>query len=209
VDVDLQADAHSIKVDPVQLESAVVNLAVNARDAMPLGGSVLIAVRNVGITPLEASSLELAPGDYVRLEVQDTGEGMDEETISKAFDPFYTTKEVGKGTGLGLSQVYGFVKQSNGVISIRSQLGRGTSVQILFPAFRGEAVSDQAEEAPPEIEPGRSLSILVVEDDDRVRAVSAQALQELGHEVTAVGGGTEALAILEGGKAFDVMFQMW
>jgi PAS domain S-box-containing protein len=181
------------EVDQHQLENAVLNLVVNARDAMPEGGSLSIAARNI---TLDGRGPTAKSGDYVAIAVRDTGTGMAAETIGKVFDPFFTTKEVGKGTGLGLSMVYGFVTQSGGHVDIESVLGEGTSIVLHFPRL----LSDRTEAAAPSslhAVPGQGMeTILVVEDDDDVRAHTVDLLRELGYRVLEAYDGDSALRLL-------------
>lgn len=187
-----------IFADPGELENAVLNLAVNARDAMPGGGKLTIESANADLDEAYAAEQqEVHPGQYVMLAISDTGTGMTEEVIALAFDPFFTTKEVGQGTGLGLSQVYGFVKQSNGHVKIDSEPGEGTTVRIYLPRLAGEAVV--AAESPASSMPAGDGSeiVLLVEDDKAVREVSAGMLRELNYAVIQAGDAREALQILE------------
>jgi signal transduction histidine kinase len=182
-----------IKADPGQIEQILVNLLVNARDAMPGGGRVTVTTENV--RPGEAPP-KLPPGDYVRLTVADSGCGMDEQTQSCIFEPFFTTKEVGKGTGLGLATVYGIVKQSQGMIQVKSTVGQGTTFIIYFPAV--------AEVAPAAVATGRTVpglgnleTVLVVEDEDEVRQLATQVLQIHRYTVLAARSGAEALHLAQ------------
>ena len=188
-------DLWRIEADPHQLENAILNLAVNARDAMGGSGALTFAARNVtvGIGKVEA----LAPGDYVAIEVSDTGSGMSPETVAKVFDPFFTTKEVGKGTGLGLSMVYGFAQQSGGGVEIASVVGEGTTVRIFLPRAVSEAAAvEEVIEA--QLPMGSaSETILVVEDDDDVRAYTVGILRELGYRVIEAYDGAAGLRLLE------------
>ena len=184
--------------DPNQLENALLNLAVNARDAMPQGGKLTIETANSHLDDLYATQhQEVTPGQYVMIAVSDTGIGMDKETMEHAFEPFFTTKDVGQGTGLGLSQVYGFVKQSNGHIKIYSEPGQGTVVKLYLPRLSAEvrtALDDATDaEAPPG---GSGERILVVEDDQDVRTYSTETLRELGYRVVSVPHGRAGLAAL-------------
>ena len=192
--------------DQVQLESAIINLAVNARDAMPDGGKLTIETANGSVDAAYGLQHGLAPGQYVMICVTDTGDGMDAQTMALAFDPFFTTKEVGKGTGLGLSQVFGFVRQSGGHVKLYSEVGHGTTVKIYLPRFYG------AEEvAAPEVvnvarDGSLAETILVVEDDPRVRVFSTEALRELGYSVLSAVNGPDALRQIDAGAKIDLLF---
>ena len=196
-------------VDPNQFELALLNLAVNARDAMPSGGTLTIATREVDVTAGGAVATDLAPGRYVCVSVADDGEGMDAATLARAADPFFTTKGTGKGTGLGLSMVVGLAAQSGGRLTIASERGRGTTIEAWLPAAVGMAPAPEvaADEAAPTpgAAPGECLRILVVDDDALVLASTAEMLEDLGHEVVAVGSGTEALATLRRGARVDAL----
>jgi PAS domain S-box-containing protein len=192
-------------VDQAQLESAVLNLCINARDAMPDGGRLVVELAN---RSLEADSVglpgEVAAGDYLVLSVSDSGSGMSEEVRARAFEPFFTTKDVGKGSGLGLSMVYGFVKQSGGHVSIYSELGRGTTVRLFLPRA---ASAEAAVEPPPPVRevPRGAEAILLVEDDEMVRGYVARQLDTLGYRVTAVDNGPAAVAVLASPEAVDLL----
>ena len=192
-----------VEIDPAQLEVAVVNIAVNARDAMPDGGVITLAARN-----RPGASVQGQAGDFVELSVTDTGEGMTPETAQRVFEPFFTTKPVGKGTGLGLSQVYGFSRASGGAAVVSSTPGAGTTVSLLFPAA-DKPLSVPAEPAPA---PGPDASlppglVLLVEDDDSVAAAVAAMLGELGYRVVRAPDALSALALIDRGEEpFDVMF---
>jgi len=180
----LRPDLSKVEIDPTQLEQIIINLAVNARDAMPMGGKLYIRTDNVHLNRKFAREHRpIQPGDYVAVEVTDTGIGMDEETMSHVFEPFFTTKEKGKGTGLGLSTIYGIVKQSDGYVWIESKLNRGTSFYIYFPPVEGEP-TDLGEDAKSsnDILNGEE-SILVVEDDAPVRELTGSFLQGFGYTV--------------------------
>jgi CheY-like chemotaxis protein len=185
-----QADLH-------QLESAVLNIAINARDAMPEGGKLTIETANAYLD--EAYCREhgdLDPGQYVLVAVTDTGAGMKPDVAARVFDPFFTTKPVGAGTGLGLSQVYGFVKQSKGHIKIYSEVGDGTTVKIYLPRRVGET-AEAAKPAPPEALGGSADErILVVEDDSSMRRMTVDAIRDLGYTVFESDGAASALAVL-------------
>ncbi|MGN6536491.1 MAG: response regulator, partial [Mesorhizobium sp.] len=188
------------EVDPNQLENAILNLALNARDAMPEGGQLSIETANARLDEAYAAvQAEVSPGQYVMIAVTDTGTGMPREVIERAFEPFFTTKEVGKGTGLGLSMIYGFVKQSGGHIKIYSEKGEGTTIKIYLPRLLSGAV-EEAETSSPlsgyESSPRRE-TILVVEDDDDVRAYTVDCLRELGYRVIEAHDGPSALRLLE------------
>jgi CheY-like chemotaxis protein len=195
----------TVEVDPNELESALLNLALNARDAMPSGGKLTIETANAHLDEAYTSRhSEVSPGQYVMLSVTDTGSGMDPDTMARVFEPFFTTKAAGKGTGLGLSQVYGFVKQSGGHIKLYSEPGRGTTVRIYLPRRLVEGVADESPDA--RLAPEASgETILVVEDDADVRAYSVGALQELGYRVTEAPDGPAAVRILEQ-RRFDLVF---
>ena len=203
----LGAGLWPIEADANQLENTILNLAVNARDAMPGGGRLTIETANAHIDDAYAGThVEVTPGHYAMISVSDTGVGMDRATIERAFEPFFTTKPVGKGTGLGLSQVYGFVKQSGGHVKIYSEVGIGTTVRIYLPRMAGAAQDDaSAVSAPVPRGEGRE-KILVLEDHDDVRAQSVEALRELGYEVLEAADGPKALAIMAAHGDIDLLF---
>jgi signal transduction histidine kinase/CheY-like chemotaxis protein len=203
----LGAGLWQVKADPGQLENAVLNLCVNARDAMPDGGKLTIETSNAYVDDLVAQAYAIPAGQYVQVAVGDNGVGMNEETIAKAFDPFFTTKEVGKGTGLGLSQVYGFVRQSGGHVKIYSEPGVGTTVKVYLPRHFGEPATKLVERAPMASHRGRkSEVILVVEDENRVRGVSVESLRHLGYTVIDTASPLEALQLLDGGLSVSLLF---
>lgn len=187
-----------VEADPNQLESCLINLAVNARDATIGGGRLIIETANAHLDEAYAASqVEVAPGDYVVIAVTDDGHGMSKETLSRVFEPFFTTKEVGKGTGLGLSQVYGFTKQSGGHIKLYSEEGQGTTVKVYLPRLLTDAVSaDSIIESALEKSSGEE-TILVVEDDDDVRAYSVESLRELNYHVLEAPDGPAALRLID------------
>ncbi|WP_020173866.1 CHASE3 domain-containing protein [Methyloferula stellata] len=193
--------------DANQLESAILNLCINARDAMPDGGKLTIETLNAYLDETYAAEhVEVPAGQYVLIAITDTGMGMPSDVVSRAFDPFFTTKEIGKGTGLGLSQVFGFVKQSGGHIKIYSEVGQGTTVKLYLPRFLG---SEQAavESARPNRAAGNlSESVLVVEDEDRVRSLTVGCLRELGYTVHHADGAAAALRILDADPAINLLF---
>ena len=196
------------KVDSTQLETALLNLALNARDAMPGGGRLAIATANRTVAAGEPGVAgELAAGDYVAIAVTDTGAGMTPEVMARAFEPFFTTKDIGKGSGLGLAMVYGFVKQSGGGVAIESAPGRGTKVTLYLPRAHealGAAPSPPAREGAPL--PGGRETILVVEDDPAVRELVTDQLKGLGYRVLVAGNGSAARNILFGGEKVDLLF---
>jgi len=197
ISIEAPADLWAIEADPNQLENAILNLAVNARDAMPAGGLVTVSAENRVVSQSETNEAHVAPGDYVAITVTDYGAGMDAATLAKVFDPFFTTKEVGKGTGLGLSMVYGFAKQSGGSVSIRSTPGEGTSVTLLLARSALQAEVTIEPEAAHEHSGQTGETVLVAEDDDDVRAYTVATLRELGYQVLEAADGPAALAVLE------------
>jgi PAS domain S-box-containing protein len=192
-----------VEVDRGEFELALVNIAVNSRDAMPDGGVMSIAAENVQLKPGDVTG-DLA-GEFVALSVADTGSGIAAEILPKVFDPFFTTKRIDKGTGLGLSQVYGFAHQSGGTVSVDSEVGKGTRVTIYLPRAKAGAPAAQAKEPPAEDVAGGGL-VLLVEDNPVVADVSATMLSELGFGVETVGDANAALRALEAGKNFELMF---
>jgi len=202
----LPADVWKIMVDPAQLESAILNLAINARDAMSQGGRLVIETMNTRIDDQEAGS-ELLAGDYLVLAVSDTGAGMSPEVVTRAFDPFFTTKEVGKGSGLGLSMVYGFAAQSGGTARIYSEEGMGTTVRLYFPRAEEDSMGVEAREAEDVLPDGDGERILVVEDEVEVRKTTAILLSRMGYETVGAGTADEALEILgTGEERVDLLF---
>ena len=198
IDVSCEADPDvaAIRIDPGQFEAALLNLALNARDAMPCGGTLLITARNAIVAAGEAQRREIAAGDYVVMEITDTGSGMPADIAHRAFQPFFTTKGEGKGSGLGLAMVYGFTRQSGGTAEIESRVGSGTTIKLYFPCSDETAL---CEPLPTPIHPAtpRKPSILVVEDQDEIRCLLAEALEQCGHEVKTSCTATEAIALLE------------
>jgi signal transduction histidine kinase/ActR/RegA family two-component response regulator len=185
-------------IDLSQLETAIVNLAINARDAMPEGGKLTIEASNTYLDRAYAESqIEVAPGQYVMVAVSDTGTGIPPELHEQIFEPFFTTKPTGMGTGLGLSQVQGFIRQSNGHIRIYSEVGVGTTVKLYLPRSTTLPTLGEAKATPAQASGRRNLSILVVEDEDGVRNFVVEALSDLGYEVLAAGSAQAALEILE------------
>jgi CheY-like chemotaxis protein len=199
----LQPDTWPCRIDPAQFEAAILNLAVNARDAMNHSGRLTITTENV--TANHNCAADLAPGDYSVVSVSDTGCGMSEDVLSRAFEPFYTTKEIGKGTGLGLSQVYGFAKQSAGTVQIESEVGRGTKVRIYIPRQEGPLTGEVAmaeEVSGPAL---GNATILVAEDDPAVRETVVGILSNFGYRPLVARNGPEALAILQNEGSVDVL----
>jgi signal transduction histidine kinase/DNA-binding response OmpR family regulator len=206
LDMCLDQQLWTAEADPNQLESALLNLVLNARDAMPGGGLLMIETFNRHLDRNFTNAYEnLLPGDYVVLSVADTGSGMPESVINRAFDPFFTTKPIGQGTGLGLSMIYGFAKQSHGHVAIDSTVGEGTTVRLFLPRFHGDkeetdtAVRTDAVEAKP------GETVLIVEDDPAVRALVSQVLSELGYAYLEVSDGPGAVPILESDQRIDLL----
>jgi signal transduction histidine kinase/ActR/RegA family two-component response regulator len=195
----------TVEVDAAELEACILNLALNARDAMPGGGKLTIETSNAYLDDDYCQHHEgLNPGQYVVIAMTDNGVGMTAETIEKAFEPFFTTKETGKGTGLGLSQVYGFIKQSGGHIRIYSEPGQGTTIKIYLPRYQGHEESAPAE-LPAGSDRGRGETILVVEDDDGVRQYVAESLRDLNYQVLEARDSASALKLLHADKTFDLL----
>ena len=202
----LGADLWHVYVDPSQLENALLNLAINARDAMPNGGRLTIETGNVRLDEADvADQIGFAPGDYLVVTVSDTGTGMDRDTLAHAFEPFFTTKEVGKGSGLGLSMIYGFVKQSRGHVRIDSELGRGTTVKIHLPRAADGVALARPESRGGSLPRGNE-KILLCEDDAMVRDAVATQLGHLGYRVVSTANGPEALEALKREGGFDLLF---
>jgi PAS domain S-box-containing protein len=199
----LNADLWPALADANQLESALLNLALNSRDAMPDGGQLIIETSNAHLDSADAPLDEIASGDYVMISVSDTGRGMPPDVLAKALDPFYTTKAVGEGSGLGLSMIYGFVKQSGGHLDIVSEVARGTTVSLYLPRASQDAVRLNAVT----VEAPRGLGeiILVVEDDMTVRLIMREVLEELGYKVRVAPDAREAIKILQSSEAIDLM----
>ncbi|HWA90696.1 MAG TPA: PAS domain-containing protein [Rhizomicrobium sp.] len=196
-----------VHADLVQLENVVINLSVNARDAMPeSGGKLTIETANTFIDEYYAREHHVPSGQYVMIAVTDTGHGMTPEVLARAFDPFFTTKGVGKGTGLGLSQVFGFVRQSGGHVKIYSEPGVGTSVKVYLPRYYGDAVTAEPKRAVAAHTAHDGETVLVVEDEERVRSFSVEALRELGYAVLEAASGAEALRLIESGAPIALLF---
>ena len=200
----LHADLWPAMIDPTQIELVILNLAINARDAMEVGGALRVETANV-VRPAATRPDEPAAGDYVMVSVTDTGSGMTPETLSKVFEPFFTTKEVGKGSGLGLSQVFGLAKQSGGGVLIDSAPGVGTSVKVYLP--RAEGLPEVADDPPADVadDGPKNRNVLVVDDDSAVREVTAAILQDLGYGVVEAGSGGAALEVLDRQEGIDLL----
>ena len=194
------------RCDPNQLENAVLNLVINARDAMPNGGKLTIETCNAPLDdPDLASQRDILPGEYVCLCVTDTGSGMSTEVIAKAFEPFFTTKPIGQGTGLGLSMIYGFARQSEGFARIFSEVGRGTTLKLYLPRYRGDAPAAEPSIAPDARSAERGETVLVVEDDAVVREMIVEVLSELGYATIEAGTGPAGVELLQSTQRIDLL----
>jgi signal transduction histidine kinase len=193
VETRLQSELWQALADPTQVEMLILNLAINARDAMPSGGRLTISTSNVEAPPAPLAE-ELPPGQYVCIAVGDTGTGMPPDVLARAFEPFFTTKPQGQGTGLGLSQLYGFAKQSGGTARIQSQVGEGTTVSVYLPRSKANTETERVVDLAPTTP--TAVTILLVDDDDDVRQVAAAMIEELGYTVIAASGGEAALKAL-------------
>jgi PAS domain S-box-containing protein len=196
-----------VEVDPNQLEVAILNLAVNARDAMPNGGKLTLETANIFLDSIYAAGQsEVVPGQYVQLSISDSGTGMTREVQTKAFDPFFTTKDAGQGTGLGLSQVYGFVKQSRGHVKIYSEIGEGTTIKIYLPRLHAEQEIESTDEVPAPVGGLATEMILVVEDDDDVRASTTEMLRDLGYTILEASNAQRGLQLLDSHQEIHLLF---
>ena len=194
----------SVHTDANQLESTLLNLCINARDAMPEGGTLTLETANTHLDERFVRSIEgLVAGDYVVLSVTDTGTGIPPELREKIFEPFFTTKPIGQGTGLGLSMIYGFIKQSAGHVSLDSEVGRGTTFKIYLPRHHGEVASTEPERS--EAARGTGETVLVVEDDPAVRMLVIEVLQELGYSALEATDAQTALPFLQSNRRIDLM----
>jgi CheY-like chemotaxis protein len=191
--------------DPNQLESALLNLAINARDAMPDGGKLTIVTANASLDSVTAGTPALLPGDYICIAVTDTGVGMSAEVAARAFDPFFTTKPIGQGTGLGLSMIYGFARQSNGHVTIESKIGRGTSVKLYLPRHHGDLAAQRASAAKATEHAASGETVLVVEDEPVVRGVILELLGEQGYRTLEAVDGPSGLRILRSPERIDLL----
>jgi len=207
IEMVVQEDLWPALVDPTQIELIILNLAINARDAMEVGGSLTVETANLALPEGPRRPEEPPPGDYVAVTVSDTGSGMTEEVLGRVFEPFFTTKPVGKGSGLGLSQVLGFAQQSGGGVRIDTRLGEGSSVKVFLPRAASAPISVRPAEprAAARSAPGRAGVILLVDDDSAVREITRAFLDEAGYEVVEAGSGGAALEILERGQAVDLL----
>jgi hypothetical protein len=207
--IDLQivaaADLWSTLCDPNQLESALLNLAINARDAMPDGGRLTIATSNARLDSVTADTPALSPGDYVCITVTDTGVGMSAEVAARAFDPFFTTKPIGQGTGLGLSMIYGFARQSNGHVTIDSKIGQGATVRLYLPRHRSDIAALQASAAGTAEYAATGETVLVIEDEPVVRGVVLEMLAEQGYRTLEAVDGPSSLKILRSDERIDLL----
>ena len=196
-------DLWSVRIDPGQFDAALLNLALNARDAMPRGGTVHVAARNATLNAAEARRLAIPKGDYVVVEIADTGVGMRVDVVDRAFEPFFSTKEIGKGSGLGLSMVYGFARHSGGTAAIESRVGAGTTIRLYLPRSE-EKLNDPLPNVA-RVAAHQNVGILVVEDQDDVRQLAVESLQECGHEVKTARTAEEALEILRRDAQIQVL----
>ena len=204
VHTDRELELWNCSADPHRLETAILNLAINARDALGAGGSITLATANARVSEREAGELDTRAGEYVVVSLRDTGSGMTSEVLGQAFEPFFTTKEMGRGTGLGLSQVYGYAKQSDGFVTIDSSVGEGTTVSIYLPRVK-EAIAAPSSLAPTRQLPKATGAVLVVEDDEDVRTATCAMLEELGYTVRQAGSGPAALELLKSGQPVDMV----
>ena len=205
VDTVLPADVGPILCDPNQLENVLLNLTINARDAMPNGGGLRIETRQVDVDVLFAGERDMPEGPYVTLAVTDTGTGMPPEVIARAFDPFFTTKPLGEGTGLGLSMIYGFAKQSGGQVRIHSKEGIGTTVTVYLPRYAGVVAAKPLEEVAGEVRAEAGETVLVVDDEPIVRGLIVEVLQELGYGAIEASDGVSAMREIERHPRFDLL----
>ncbi len=211
IKTDFAKDLSMVMVDPALLQSALLNLALNARDAMGAGGELLVSVQNVTIDDTYmAQETDIEPGEYVRISVSDDGAGMSAEAQKRAFEPFFTTKSDSGGTGLGLAMVYGFVRQSGGHVTLYSELGLGTSFGLYFPAVTQDgahkAADERAADAPSGLPRGNGETILIVEDNPRVRKLSVERVRDLGYQALEADSGDRAYGMLTEGAQVDLVF---
>ncbi|KMO13401.1 histidine kinase [Methylobacterium indicum] len=208
IEMTLQPDLWPALVDATQIELIILNLAINARDAMAVGGCLTIETANVRLAAPPARAEEPMPGEYAMVAVSDTGTGIPAEVLARVFEPFFTTKEVGKGSGLGLAQVYGFAKQSGGGVRIDTRVGEGTSVRVYLPRVAGEAALHEVRPAAADVSLARDTSdkrvVLVVDDDSAVRDITTTRLGEAGYAIREAGSGLAAIQALEADPAVDL-----
>ena len=205
--VHVQPDLWPALVDPAQLEHALVNIVVNSRAAMDKGGDVSITITNTFLDKMtETHYPDVKAGDYVLIEVADNGKGISPEVLDRVFEPFFTTKEVGAGTGLGLSMVYGFVKQSKGLVTVESKVGRGTTLRLYLPRAQSNETEDVIRNSLENELPLGKARILLLEDDAQLREIPLAILREQGYDVTEAGDGEEAISILNNESSFDLLF---
>ncbi|MGE0717804.1 MAG: histidine kinase famiy protein [Alphaproteobacteria bacterium] len=203
----LAPDLWNCRLDPVQAELAILNVLINARDAMPEGGRVMIETANRTVRPEDLASFgNVKPGRYAAIAITDTGTGIAPEILARVMDPFFTTKEEGKGTGLGLSMVYGFVKQSGGAVRIYSEVGRGTTVRLFFPAAEGDLRPGPKAPDMRQVDRQGTETILVVEDRDDVAELAQSILEDFGYTTLVARSAGEALATLDGAQRIDLLF---
>nr|WP_301308830.1 response regulator [Pseudomonas migulae] len=206
LDMQLSEPLWVAEADPNQLESALLNLVINARDAMPGGGNLVVSTANQYLDgDFTEAHINLEPGDYVVLKVADTGCGMPQSTINRAFDPFFTTKPIGQGTGLGLSMIYGFSKQSRGHVAIQSEVGEGTTVSLFLPRFSGDLPQDSPSDVQHALFAQNGETVLIVEDDPAVRVLVSTVLSDLGYAFVEAGDADSAVPILDSGQRIDLM----
>lgn len=206
LDMRLTDQLWTAEADPNQLESALLNLVINARDAMPSGGSLIVETTNRHLDSVFTAAYgTLTPGDYVELSVSDTGCGIPESVMGRVFDPFFTTKPIGQGTGLGLSMIYGFARQSHGHVTLHSEVGKGTTVTLFLPRYVGEVVADTAANTALLPYANSGETVLIVEDDPAVRVLVSTVLNELGYTFVEAGDANTALPIIESEQRIDLM----
>jgi CheY-like chemotaxis protein len=199
-------DLWTCLVDPGQLDGVLLNFAINARDAMPQGGTLTIEAKNISFdAQYAAANAEVAPGDYIRIAITDNGVGIPREILGRVMEPFFTTKAPGQGTGLGLSMAFGFAKQSGGHLKIYSEVGHGTTINLYLPRAAGEAVSKTAAVEPEALPKGRE-TILLVDDNEAVRKTAARQLVDLGYQVIEAADANQALDIMARGTSVDLLF---
>jgi CheY-like chemotaxis protein len=195
----------STKVDASQLENAVLNLSINARDAMPEGGRITIETANKWLDERSAKERELPSGQYISVCVTDTGTGMTLDIIEKAFDPFFTTKPIGQGTGLGLSMIHGFVRQSGGEVRIYSEPGEGTTMCLYLPRFFGTTAENPVPDERIAVEPGQGETVLIVDDEATIRMLIVEVLEEAGYGAVEADDGPSALKVLQSDARIDLL----